>query len=597
MPRIAATSGAEQTMSYQRMRNSVVLERLIRIAPGLNDLVNYRAEDLRHDFISGLCVAAIALPVGVAYAQLAGFNAVVGLYSSILPLVAYALFGTSRQLIVGPDAATCALIVAAISPLAAPGSSAYLAMSMTLALVAGLLCIGASFLRLGVCADFLSRPILTGFMNGVALSIVLGQMGKMLGFNVESSGIVPRLMEVAGRLGEIHIASLAIAIGTFAVLLISPKVLPRVPAALMALALSGLATKLFSLHTRGVETIGPVPAGLPSVSLPRIKFESLDSLFLDAAGIALIAFCSGMLTARSFAAKNGYDVDDDRELAAIGAANITSALSQGFAISGASSRTAMNDASGGRTQVAGLFAAAAVAVVLMFLTGPLQYVPIPALGAVLVIAAASLVDVATLKTLWREARGELAISIVATLGVVALGSMQGILLAVVLALLRFIRIVARPACEVLGDVKGMPGFHSADQHPTARFTPGLCLFRFNSPIVFFNARYFKRSALQVVDTPGLAPRWFVLDAVPVTTTDVTGRHTLAELRRELAARGITMVLAGRYTQTLQWLKNWDVEETGQPWPHFPTLREAVRAYRRETAARETRSRESTEAPN
>lgn len=574
---------------------SRALERIASIAPGLATLVHYRTRDLSHDLVAGLCVAAVALPVSVAYAQLAGFNPAVGLYSSILPLVAYALFGTSRQLIVGPDAATCALIVAAISPLAALGSAAYLSMSITLALGAGLLCIGASFLRLGVCADFLSRPILVGFMNGVALSIVLGQMGAILGFKVESNGIITRLVEVAERLRETHFPTLAVGLASFVVLLVSQKLLPRVPAALMTLALAALATKGFGLDAQGVRIIGPVPAGLPALSLPHTTLDSLSTLFVDAAGIALIAFCSGILTARSFAAKNGYDIDDDRELAAIGVANIASALSQGFAVSGASSRTAMNDSAGGRTQVAGLFAAATIAAVLVFLTGPLQYVPIPALGAVLVIAAASLVDVATLTALWRESKGELAISIVATLGVVTLGSMQGILLAVVLALLRFIRIVARPSCEVLGKVEGMPGFHSVDRHPTARFIPGLCLFRFNSPIVFFNARYFKRSALQLVDTVGPTPRWFVLDAITVTSVDVTGRHTLIELQRELAARGVTMVVAGRHTQTLEWLRNRGREDAGPPWPHFPTLREAIRAFRRESARKATPPSDSTEA--
>ena len=576
---------------------SRALERIASIAPGLATLVHYRTRDLSHDLVAGLCVAAVALPVSVAYAQLAGFNPAVGLYSSILPLVAYALFGTSRQLIVGPDAATCALIVAAISPLAALGSAAYLSMSitLTLALGAGLLCIGASFLRLGVCADFLSRPILVGFMNGGALSIVLGQMGAILGFKVESNGVITRLVEVAERLRETHFPTLAVGLASFVVLLVSQKLLPRVPAALMTLALAALATKGFGLDAQGVRIIGPVPAGLPALSLPHTTLDSLSTLFVDAAGIALIAFCSGILTARSFAAKNGYDIDDDRELAAIGVANIASALSQGFAVSGASSRTAMNDSAGGRTQVAGLFAAATIAAVLVFLTGPLQYVPIPALGAVLVIAAASLVDVATLTALWRESKGELAISIVATLGVVTLGSMQGILLAVVLALLRFIRIVARPSCEVLGKVEGMPGFHSVDRHPTARFIPGLCLFRFNSPIVFFNARYFKRSALQLVDTVGPTPRWFVLDAITVTSVDVTGRHTLIELQRELAARGVTMVVAGRHTQTLEWLRNRGREDAGPPWPHFPTLREAIRAFRRESARKATPPSDSTEA--
>lgn len=554
------------------------LARISQIVPGLGAFLHYRREDLHHDLIAGVCVASVGLPVAVAYAELAGFNPAIGLYSCIWPLIVYALFGTSRQLILGPDAATCALVAAAIAPLAAAGSADYMAMSVTLTFIAGVFCFAASFIGLGVCADFLSRPILTGFMNGVAISIGFGQIGKLLGFSVEASGIVRQLIEIASKLGQTHLPTFAVGAGAFALLLLLPKFAPRVPAALATLIAAACVTALLSLDRYGVRTIGVVPAGLPSFTVPHIPFDALDTLAVDAAGIALISFCSGTLTARSFAAKNGYEIDDDRELRAIGIANVASSLTQGFAISGASSRTAMNDMTGGRTQLVSIVAAASIALVLMFLTGPLKYVPTAALGAVLVMAAFSLVDIATLRSLWHEARGEFAICVAATIGVVALGSLKGILLAVVMALLRFIRIVARPSFEVLGTVEGMKGFHGIDRHPDARRTPGLVLFRFNSPIVFFNARYFKRTALQVVANTDTRPEWFVLDAVAVTGVDVTGRHALDELRDELAQQGISLVLAGRRTQRLEWLRKHGMASVTEDLMHFATLRAAARAF-------------------
>ena len=558
-----------------------LIERVARIAPGLGMLMHYRRKDLSHDLVAGLSVAAVALPVGVAYAQLAGFNPAVGLYSSILPLLAYAIFGSSRQLIVGPDAATCALVAAAVAPLATGDPAYYMSLSMTLALLAGLMCIGASFLKLGVMADFLSRPILVGFMNGVALSIMLGQLGKLFGFTIEAGGILPRLLMFAERLELTHWPTLAVGLGSFAVLLISPRLVPRLPAALVAMVLAALATGLLHLDAQGVQIVGDVPAGLPPFGFPSVPFDVLPGLLGDAAGIALIVFTSAMLTARSFAAKNGYDIDADRDFAAIGAANIASALSQGFAVSGADSRTAMSDAAGGRTQVAGLVSAAVVALVLLFLTGPLKYVPIPALGAVLVMAALSLVDMTTLRMLWRVSKSELAISIISTLGVVAVGAINAILFAVVLALLRFVHIVARPVCEVLGEVEGMAGFHGVASHPMARTIPGLCLFRFNSAIVFFNAPYFKQAALQAVNAAGPGLRWLVIDLMTITSTDVTGRHTVLELEHELAARGITLVLAGRQTEIRKQLREKEFKDVGQRLKHFPTLRQAVRTYQKE----------------
>ena len=337
------------------------------------------------------------------------------------------------------------MIAAAITPLAAGDAELYLSLSIALTFLTGVLCIAASFFRLGALADFLSKPILIGFLNGIAISIFLGQVGKLFGFSIESSGIVPRLLEIFSKLPQTHLPTLAVGAGSFAVLFISLRLLPRVPAALVVLVVAGAAAALLTLDAQGVAILGPVPAGLPPLRWPTFPLEHLPSLVAEAAGLALVLFTSGTLTARSFASRGGYDIDVDRELAAYGAANIASALSQGFAVTGADSRTAMGAAAGGRTQVTGLVAAAVIAIVLLFLTEPLQYVPIAALGAVLMFAAFSLFDVNTLREIWKIDRLEFGLAMITTLGVVAVGAINGILIAVALALARF---VSRPRARV-----------------------------------------------------------------------------------------------------------------------------------------------------
>ena len=563
--------------------------RLARIAPGLSALLRYRfPDDFRHDAVAGISVAAVALPVSIAYAELAGFNPVVGLYSSILPLVAYAIFGTSRQLMVNPDAAACAMIAAAIAPLAGNNAELYLSLTIALTLMTGLFCIVASYFRLGALADFLSKPILVGFLNGVAISIFLGQIGKLLGFSVESSGIIPRLLEVLGKIPFIHGATLAVGLASFALLLACVRWLPRLPAALAVLVVAGAATAVLELHAQGVTVLGPVPAGLPQLRWPTVPLQDVPSLAAAAAGLALVVFTSGTLTARSFAAKGGYRIDVDREFAAFGAANISSALSQGFAVTGADSRTAVGVAAGGRTQVTGLVAATTIAAVLLFLTEPLQYVPVAALGAVLVFAAFSLFDVATLREIWKYDRVEVGLSLITTLGVVAVGAINGILIAVVLALARFIRQAARPRDEVLGRVEGLPGFHSIERHGAAAKTfPGLVLFQFNGPLTFFNADYFKQRALAAADAGGKDVSWFVIDAIPISDIDVNGLYALRDLNMEFEARGTKLILAGRRTEFLIWLREIGLYQTELDNRLFPTVTQALKAYRRQTIQAES----------
>ncbi len=553
--------------------------RLARMAPGLPVLLGYRRADLPHDLIAGLSVAAVALPVGVAYALLAGFSPVVGLYVSILPLVIYALFGTSRQLMVGPDAATCALVAAAVTPLAAGDPQTYLALTMLMTTLAGLMCIGASFLRLGALADFLSRPILVGFLNGISLYILAGQLGKLLGLSIDAGGILPKLLEVTGKMDQIHWPTLAVGLATLAIYVIAKRWFPRLPAPLLALLGSGLLVALLGLDALGVAVVGTVPAGLPQLRLPSFSLDQVEMVAGPAAGLALITFTSMILTARSFAAKNHYEIDADREMAALGAANIAAAISQGFAISGADSRTAMADASGGRTQMTGLVAAASIALVLVFLTDPLRYIPMAGLGAVLIMASLSLLDLQPLRQFFRLSRFEFALSLLATLGVIWVGAIDSIVVAVVLALLHFVRLSARPNAEILGKVKDLRGYHSVARHPTAETDAGLLLFRFNAPLVFFNAGHFKQQALAAIDAAGPSLRWFVVDLLPVTHLDITGYCTLDDLARTLHEQRAELAFAGRMTEVSERRKSLGLEESSKLGRHFLSIGDAVESYR------------------
>jgi high affinity sulfate transporter 1 len=558
-------------------------DRLARFAPGVPKLLAYSfAEDFRHDLLAGLSVAAVALPVAVAYAQLAGFDPAVGLYSSILPLVAYAVFGTSRQLIVNPDAAVCAMIAAAVAPLAGGDSQLYWSLAATITFVAGLFCIAASFLRLGAMADFLSRPILVGFLNGVAISIVSGQLSKLLGFPIEAKRIIPQFVEIAGKLHLTHLPTLGMGAACVAMLFTMARLAPGLPYALITLIVAGSAVALFGLDKYGIAILGPIPAGLPPLRVPTFPADDIPSLLGSAAGLALVLFSSGMLSARSFAAKRGYEIDADRELAAFGAANLASALSQGFAVTGADSRTAMADAAGGRTQVTGLVTAVTIAMVLLFLTGPLKYIPIAALGAVLVNASLSLFDTRALREIWRIDRIEVGLAVITTLGVVALGAINGILIAVGLALVRFVQMTARPKDEILGAVDGYSGLHSIERHPTARTFPGVMLYRFDAPLTFFNADYFKTRVLALADRAGPGLQWFVVDAIPISRIDLTGLYALRDLRQRLEARGTVLLLAGRKTELLIWFREAGLYRPEHENWFFPTLRQALKACQRTT---------------
>ena len=546
--------------------------------PGLRQLLQYRREWLPSDLVAGVSVAAVAVPTAIAYAQLIGFQPIVGLYASILPLVVYALLGTSRQLMVNPDAATCAVFAAAVVPLAGGDHDALIALSVALSILTGLICVAAGLLRLGFVADFLAKPILVGYLNGVAISIFLGQIGKVFGFPMKAHGIVPRLIELVQKLPQTHWPTLGVALATLAVILTSKRLSPRLPAPLLATVAAIVLVYVLDLERRGVAVVGALPAGLPDLRWPRLDPVLLRSLLFGAAGVALMSFSSDMVTARSFAARNRYDLDPDQEFIALGACQIAAGVSQGFAVSGADSRTAVNDAMGGKSQMVGLVAAATMTVVLFFLTEPLRYLPVAALGAVLIVAAVGLFEAPELVRMWRLQRSECTLAVLTMFGVIWLDVLDGVLIAVGFALLLLIKRASRPHEAVLGRVPGLGGWHDVSDYPDARTEPGLVVYRFGGAIVFFNAGYFKKRVIELADTHRDA-RWIILEGGPINHVDVTGADTLEALIGELEARGIRLGLANARRGVREMLQRAGVLERIGVDAVFPALDAAADAFR------------------
>lgn len=519
--------------------------------PGLKGLIHYKRQWLADDIRAALSVVSVALPVAIAYAQLTGVNAVVGLYSCILPMLVYALFGTSRQLIVGPDAATCAVIAAVVTPLAAGDPAKHWQIVMTMTGMTGICCLLASRFKLGVLADFLSKPILMGLINGVAITIIVGQFSKMLGFTFDSRYLIERLAGGPSYISQSHWPTILVSLLALSVFLLSKRFRPQWPAALGVIVISACVVWLFNLATFEINTVGEIAGGLPEFQAPLFDLGIVRELVTPALNLAMVSFVSMMLTARSFAAKNGYDIDADKEFRALGLANIASALSQGFAVSGADSRTAVNDANGGKSQLVSIIAALLIAVVAFFFTAPLQYIPSAALGVVLVIASLSLIDLIALWKLRKCDKSAFLLAVTTLLAVLFVGVIPGITLAVLLGLLQFLRTVMRPTEQVLGlDKKGI--MRSMDSSGKAKAVHGVFIYRFNSPLTYFNALYFKRRMLERLADEDRV-ECLIIDAVPCFThLDLSVMAMLADLHLLLKHRGVRLVLAGRKRQMLKW---------------------------------------------
>ncbi|EPP2070487.1 SulP family inorganic anion transporter [Pseudomonas aeruginosa] len=551
---------------------------LARWVPGLDSLLHYRRAWFRPDVQAGLSVAAIQIPTAIAYAQIAGFPPQVGLYACILPMLIYALIGSSRQLMVGPDAATAAMVATAITPLAAGDPQRLVDLSMIVAIMVGLFSIVAGLARAGFIASFLSRPILVGYLNGIGLSLLVGQLGKLFGYEAATSGFVAGILALLENLLHIHWPTLILGSLSLLLMVLLPRRFPQLPGALCGVLLASLAAALLGLDRYGVELLGEVPAGLPQLSWPQTSLEELKSLLRDATGITVVSFCSAMLTARSFAARHGYSINANHEFVALGLANIGAGVSQGFAISGADSRTAVNDMVGGKTQLVGVVAALVIAATLLLLNKPLGWVPMPALGAVLLLAGWGLIDVQALKGFWKLSRFEFSLCLLTTVGVLSVGVLPGIFVAVSIAVLRLLYYTYRPSDAVLGWMHGIDGQVELAKYPQATTLPGLVIYRFDAPLLFFNADYFKQRVLAVVDGSE-RPNAVLLNAEAMTNLDISGLATLHEVQQILKAQGVHLSLARVTGQTLDLLQRSSMLGEIKPPLVFSSVRSGVSAYR------------------
>ena len=518
--------------------------------PLITQLEGYRPGWLLNDMTAGLAIAAVALPTAVAYPAIAGLPPAVGLYASILPLVAYAIFGSSRQLIVGPDVATITILAASLSQVSATGSDEQrIVLSAVFAVAVGLLCLISATLRLGFIANFLSRPVLTGYLCGMSVTLLTGQIGRLTTVHIESTGLFRPLIELAGRLQLVHWPSLALGLGVFLLLRLIKWRVPSWPGPLVAVAIGILVSWLFDIQSSGISLLGEIPASLPRLTFPVPRGVELDDLVLNALGILIVSFGSGIVTARSFGAKNRYRVDANRELIGFGAANIASGLFGGFPVTGADSRTAVNDAVGGRTQLAGLVAAAMLILALVALSGAMKYLPISVLGAIIASAAVDLFDVEGLRRLWATSRPDFAFAMIAMAGVVGLGVLKGMLIAIAASGVYLLARVSRPSDALLGCIPGAGnGFYKLHREPRAEAIPGLAVYLVQGSLLFFNIDYVRDRIMWIVSRLPQTTRWFILDAEAVTTIDSTAATLLGELVEDLPRRNLRFGIANLHGQ-------------------------------------------------
>jgi high affinity sulfate transporter 1 len=553
------------------------------IAPGLAALLRYDRANFPPDIVAGLSVAAVALPVGVAYAELAQVPPVIGIYAAIFPLFAYALFGSSRELIVGPDAATCIMAAAAVGALGAVDAEQAVARMTVLSLMAGLIYIAAGLARFGFIANFLSHPILVGYLNGIGLVILVGQLPKLCGF-ASSAGheFIPQAIAFVASLDRVHPASFVVGVGALALLMALRRYTPLLPAALIVAAVAIVAAFVFDLGAHGVAVLGSVPGGLPTLRVPPVDADSLPTLLNDAAGLVLIGFAGGILAAKSFARRRGYDVEANRELIAFGICNLASGLAQGFPVTGTDSRTAVNVTMGGRTHLVGLVAGVTMLVFLLFLTAPLAFLPKAALAAIIIVSTFRLFDFRELSQLRKASNRELGFSLATTIGVLLFGPLPGVAFAIALALLWLLNTIARPHDAVLGRPSGVPGLHDVADYPDATTIPGLLLYRFDSPLVFFNCDHLKQRIETLVAEASTPVEWVVIDAGAIGVVDYSAVQTLDALNQALRAQGIVLVFA-RVRQSLRRFFHaaWVLSRQEKPAvPVYQTVDMAIEAFQR-----------------
>lgn len=548
------------------------------LTPGITRLGSYDRRWLRGDLLAGVTVAAYLVPQVMAYAQIAGVPAAAGIWAAVAALAVYAVFGSSPQLSVGPESTTALMTAVALGGLAIDDATQYVTYAALLAVLVGLLCVAAGAARLGFVAELLSRPVLVGYMGGIAALMVVSQLGHVTGITISGDSAREVLTQVGMHLGELQGPTAVLSAVVLSLLLLTSWKLPRLPGPLVFLLLAAMAVAVFDLERRGVAVVGSISSALPGPRMPAISRDDLALLLPAAVSVALVGFTDNVLTARAFASRRGDTIEPNQELIALGLANVAAGVAQGFPVSSSGSRTALGAAAGSRSQVHSLAAVVAVLVTVTLAAPVLASIPVAALGAVVVYAAIRLVDVAGLRRMAAFRRTELALSVGTAAGVVAFGPLVGVLVAVGLSVVDLLHRVARPHDGILGFVPGVAGMHDVDDYPTAEPVTGLVVYRYDSPIFFANAQDFLRRALIAVDRSPTSVEWFILNAEANVTIDITGLDALNSLDDELRRRGVVLVLA-RVKHELQ----HDLERGGfiariGDEHVFMTLPTAVEAY-------------------
>jgi len=545
-----------------------------RWAPGLVTLRHYERGWLRPDIVAGVVLAAILVPQGMAYAELAGLPPVTGLYTTIACLVAYAVFGPSKVLVLGPDSSVSPLILAAITPLLVAGDPASaIALAGMLAVLVGLIEIGLGVAKLGFVADLLSSEVRVGYLNGLAVTIIVGQLPKLFGFSTDADGFVDEVRQFLRGLDQTNRATLVTGLCVLVVLLVLPRLTKRVPAVLVAVVGVTALSAVLDLAARGVKTVGSLPQGVPAPALPWTSWSDVLPLLVGAVGITMVSLTDTIATASSFAARRGDEVDADQEMIGIGTANIAAGLFQGFAVSVSGSRTAVADQAGARSQATGLVGAGLVVVLLLFLNGLLADLPQTALAAVVITAALSLMDLSALRRYAAIRPSALVISLVATSGVIFLGVLQGIVVAIVLAVLLFFRRNWWPHGAVLGEVPALGGWHSVAEYPDARQLDGVVVFRWEAPLFFANAGQFRDQVRRIVKDR--SPRWVVLQCEAVTDIDVTAAEILRDLDEELNAKDVHLAFVELRGRLQALVRRYGLDTTLDREHFYPSLHQAL----------------------
>jgi len=559
-------------------RTGAVVERWV---PGVRAARTYQRPWLRSDLIAGLVLAAILVPQGMAYAELAGLPAVTGLYTTIGCLVGYAIFGPSRVLVLGPDSSVSPLIFAAIIPLTTvKDPQTAIALAGMLALIVGLIEIGLGIGKLGFVADLLSSEVQVGYMNGLAITIIVGQLPKLFGFSTDAGGFFDELREFFEHLDDTKTAALLVGIGVLVILLVLPRLTRKVPAVLVAVVAATVVSATFGLSDE-ISTVGSLPKGFPRPTFPWTRLSDVAPLLIAAIGITLVSLTDTIATSSAFAARRGDEVDPNQEMVGIGAANIASGFVQGFAVSTSGSRTAVAEQSGAKSQLTGIVGAGVVAILLLFLNHLLSDLPQSALAAVVIAAALSLLNLGALRRYWPVRPSAVVLSVVASLGVILIGVLEGIVIAIFLAVLLFFRRNWWPNGAVLGEVEGLDGWHSVEIHDEAHEVEDIVVYRWEAPLFFANAGAFRRQIRHLVRER--RPRWVVVQCEAITDVDITAAGMLEQLDKELNAQGVHMAFVELRTRLQQLVQRYGLLATLDRDHFYPSIDTALTAIQGEEA--------------